>query len=122
MRDLFPPVMRLAQLQAEPLDRLTLQGAIEELVAADLQPTPALESLMGALQLPKPRWLKPAKVDPSQMPCAIFETTRGWGVLRGKTPQGQWVTEWFDQANHPSGRWRRSGRNPGAGGAARQSG
>lgn len=98
MRELFPPLMRLAQLQAEPLDRLTLQGAIEELGSADLQPTPALEALVAALQLPKPRWLSAAKVDPSQVPCVIFETTRGWGLLRGRNPQGQWVTEWFDSA------------------------
>ncbi len=99
MRDLFPPLMRLAQLQAEPLDRLALQGAIEEITAADLQPRPALEALLSAMQLPKPRWLSPSKVDPSQVPCAIFETSRGWGLLRGKTPQGQWVTEWFDPAS-----------------------
>lgn len=98
MRNLFPPLMRVAQLQAEPLDRLALQGAIEELADADLQSKTGLEALMAALQLPKPRWIPPAKIDPSQVPCAIFETTRGWGVLRGKTAQGQWVTEWFDQA------------------------
>jgi ATP-binding cassette subfamily C protein LapB len=97
MQRLFPLLLRLSQLQAEALDRLALQGAIEALADSGLAPAPALEALQASLQLPKPRWIRPSSLDPSMMPCLIYKDDVGWGLLRGQTPQGQWVTEWYEK-------------------------
>ena len=48
MQRLFPLLLRLSQLQAEALDRLALQGAIEALADSGLAPAPALEASSGA--------------------------------------------------------------------------
>lgn len=100
MQTLFPLLLRLSQLQGEPLDRLALQGELNRLAPLQLPAQEVIQTLQAALQLPKARWIKPSNVDLSATPCLMFKLDVGWRLLRGKTPQGEWVTEWFDSERH----------------------
>jgi ATP-binding cassette subfamily C protein LapB len=100
MKILFPLLMRLAQVQSEAVDRLALQSCVEQVDTAAqraaLAPREVVERLVATLQLPKPRWFKPASVDPAVCPCLIYREGRGWALLRGRTAQNEWLTETFD--------------------------
>ena len=105
MNPLVPLLMRLAQIQSEPVDRLALQAILDkpgslDLGPADIAPRRVIDDLVEALQLPKPRWIKGNSVDPSDCPCLIYRPDRGWALLRGRTAQNEWLTDSYDtQAN-----------------------
>jgi ATP-binding cassette subfamily C protein LapB len=100
MRQLLPLLLRLAQMQGEPVDRLALQGELDKLADAQLPAVDTLDALMAALRLRKPRWIPSRAVDPAVVPCLIHRSGEGWRLLRGKNAQGQWVTLWFDFDSH----------------------
>lgn len=98
-------LLRLAQLQSEAADRLALQGALEQLSAQEAvanrvaEPRAALAALTALLQLPTPRWQRADRLEPSACPCLVFEREGGWGLLRGRNAQNQWLCErWDEQA------------------------
>ena len=85
--NLLAALLRLAELQREPVDRLALQEAVQH-VCADDQNTPPKEKiarLTRHLGLKPVHWLKTA--DPSQVPALVHDPMYGWGVLVGKTPK-----------------------------------
>ncbi len=105
MNPCLPVLLRLAQLQSEPVDRLALQAVLEPHEGAPAQaalPREQLARWMSALQLPKPRWIAAASMDPSVGPCLIHQKEGGWGLLRGRTAQNAWLVEHFDASTQ---RW-----------------
>jgi ATP-binding cassette, subfamily C, bacterial LapB len=89
---------KLAQLQKQPLDRQALTALVRE--KAEVQsPQEAFQTLSDiALQMQWPvpkRWGKASRVGMTDLPCPVWSAAKGWGVLRGKTAQGQWLTEWL---------------------------
>ena len=112
---------RLAQLQAEAVDRVALHeaakaayedhgdsaagsaGAEEEVatlasaVAGTANPERAqaqLATVCRHLQVKPAQWL--SKPHASAVPALLHHPERGWGVLRGQNGQGQWVAEWLN--------------------------
>ena len=83
---------RLAQLQAEAVDRVALQEAAA--AAADQDPQTQLATVCRHLQVKPARWLPSA--DASAVPALLHRAESSWGILRGLNGQGQWVAEWFD--------------------------
>lgn len=101
MNILFPLLMRLAQIQSEPVDRLALQAAIEQIdkqeqTGESSSPRQFIEQVLQSLQLPKARFLKSSAVDPAACPCLIHRPDQGWALLRGRTAQNEWLTETYD--------------------------
>jgi ATP-binding cassette subfamily C protein LapB len=83
---------RLAQLQAEAVDRVALHEASK--AAADQDPPTQLATVCRHLQVKPARWLKTAEA--SAVPALLHRAESSWGILRGLNGQGQWVAEWFD--------------------------
>jgi ATP-binding cassette subfamily C protein LapB len=100
MGQVFPLLLRLAQMQGESLDRLALKGELDRLNGTALSATQTLNALHDALRLRKPRWIQSSDVDPAVVPCLMYNAGEGWRILRGKNAQGEWVTQWFDLASH----------------------
>jgi ATP-binding cassette subfamily C protein LapB len=96
-------LLRLAELQREPVDRLALQEAVQHVQAAGasgVEPssqTPAqqITRLTRHLGLKSAHWLKAA--DPSQVPALVHCPIDGWGVLVGQNAQQQWVVLRWDE-------------------------
>lgn len=92
MNPLLLALARLAQLQSEAVDRISLSEAAN---AADGQdPQTQLSTVCRHLQVKPAKWLK--SPDPSAVPAMLHHDDRGWGILRGMNSQGQWVGEWPD--------------------------
>jgi ATP-binding cassette subfamily C protein LapB len=106
---------RLAQLQAESLDRVALHEActaalesaersgsdeasspVANALATD--PQAQLATVCRHLQVKPAVWL--ARPDASSVPALLHHRNRGWGILRGQNGQGQWVSEWVDTQAH----------------------
>ena len=95
---------RLAQLQHETIDRLALQEAAQAAqsrLSADAREQ--LNTVTKHLQVPAARWLNAP--DAAKVPALLHSGSTqmndgSWGVLRGRNAQGQWVSEWWDPANH----------------------
>jgi ATP-binding cassette subfamily C protein LapB len=100
---LLPCLARLAQLQHETVDRLALQEATATALARPAnEPQKQLKTVAEHLQVSAARWLDAP--DAAQVPVLVF-AGRGlqagqWGVLRGKSASGQWVSEWWDAAGN----------------------
>jgi ATP-binding cassette subfamily C protein LapB len=92
VKTLLLTLARLAQLQAEAVDRIALHEAAK---AADGQdPQTQLGTVCRHLQVKEAKWLKTP--DASAVPAMLHDAERGWGLLRGLNAQGQWVGEWPD--------------------------
>ena len=93
MTRLLAALLRLAELQREPVDRLALQEAVQHVQAENenesdsLAPTQQITRLTRHLGLKPARWLKTA--DPSQVPALVHDPIDGWGVLVGQNAQQQ---------------------------------
>lgn len=98
MDSLLSALTRLAQLQAEPLDRLALHEAVEEARHLTDAPLAQVNAMARLLRVRAPRWLKAP--DPAAIPALLHQTGRGWGLLRGLNAQGQWIVERFDSERH----------------------
>ncbi|CAN1567049.1 SunT ABC-type bacteriocin/lantibiotic exporters, contain an N-terminal double-glycine peptidase domain [Burkholderiaceae bacterium] len=95
--ELLASLMRLAQLQGQAVDRVALHSSVSGLDDALLaDPHKSLAALVSVLQLPALKWLTDEKLIRHGMPCLIFRDGVGYGLLRGQTAQGEWLTEWFD--------------------------
>jgi ATP-binding cassette subfamily C protein LapB len=90
-------LLRLAELQREPMDRLALQEAVQHVLAQGdaLPPVAQIKALTRHLGLAPARWLKAA--DPSQVPALVHDPMDGWGVLVGQNAQQQWVVLRWDE-------------------------
>lgn len=86
-------LVRLAQLQGEAVDRVAMDEAAQA-AGEEEDPVAQLTTVARHLQVKSPEWLKVP--DPSAMPLVINDATRGWGILRGVSGRGEWVSEWFD--------------------------
>jgi ATP-binding cassette subfamily C protein LapB len=90
-------LMRIAQLQQNPIDRNALMQAIDEVSKSS--PTKVKQTLgkiTRILMLPSPRWQR--KPDPDNMPLLAHHTTTGWFIVRGQNAHEQWVIEtWSDE-------------------------
>jgi ATP-binding cassette subfamily C protein LapB len=90
---------RLAQLQAEAVDRVALHEASKAAQEgpdeqAPQSPQDQLATVCRHLQVKAAKWLD--SPDASTVPALLHHAQRGWGILRGQNGQGQWVAEWVD--------------------------
>ncbi len=94
---LLAALLRLAELQREPVDRLALQEAVQHVhaQAGTQAPVAQIKALTRHLGLANARWLKVA--DPSQVPALVHDPMDGWGVLVGQNAQKQWVVLRWDE-------------------------
>ena len=92
MSTLFFSLAKLAQLQGEAVDRVALQEATA--AAAGQQPHAQIDTVCRHLQVKPAQWLQTP--DACALPALLYQTQRGWGLLRGLNAQGQWVAEWVD--------------------------
>lgn len=101
---LLPSLLRLAQLQRQPVNRLALQEAVS---SAQKTTTPSadaaalLQHITDHLGLSAARWMRQA--DPARMPALVYRIGAGWSVLLGRNASGQWVLQqWVAEEN----RWQ----------------
>ncbi|AXS80352.1 ATP-binding cassette domain-containing protein [Dechloromonas sp. HYN0024] len=97
---LLVSLLRLAQIQMQPVDRLGLQAAVNDLDGATLSPEATVLTLMKTMSLPRPKLIAGAQFDPTQLPALLFSPDKGWGVLKGQNALGKWISEWFDGENN----------------------
>lgn len=93
-------LLKLAQLQADAVDRLALQALLEKIPAAEkMPPLEILDVVADGLLVKRATQIEaPSDVD---TPALIFDTYLGnWGILRGKNAQGLWISDWFDGKSH----------------------
>ena len=96
-QQLYACLMRLAQLQGQAVDRVAVHSAVTSIAEAVVSdPQKALDAVVKTLQLPALKWLTDEKLLRSNLPCLIFKEGEGYGLLRGQTGQGEWLTEWLD--------------------------
>jgi ATP-binding cassette subfamily C protein LapB len=101
MKALFQLLMRLARLQAEPVDRLAIQAALTDSVspehnATESPPIEAIDNFVAILQLPEAYRIEAQSVEPTDCPCLIYSPDRGWGLLTTQTPRKEWLVETYD--------------------------
>ncbi len=92
VKNLLLTLARLAQLQAESIDRVALHEATT--AANGQEPQDQLATVCRHLQVKPAQWL--SEPDASALPALLHHGVRGWGLLRGLNGQGQWVGEWPD--------------------------
>jgi ATP-binding cassette subfamily C protein LapB len=84
-------LLRIAQLQMQPLDRNALNEAVTTASQMHAEPHLLLARMARLLHLPKPKWLR--QPDPAAMPLLAHHDQMGWLVLRGLNAQQEWVVE-----------------------------
>lgn len=85
-------LMRLALLQREAVDRLSIQDAIAG-TSGDGNERARLLSITRRLHVAPARWQ--SGPDMTNVPALAYDATGGyWGILRGRDAQGAWVSEW----------------------------
>lgn len=92
---LMMSIMRIAQLQKTPIDRLALKEVISDL---DLSKTykAQIKTVIKSLFLPKEHWI--SQPDPAKTPLLMFDKNKQqWGVLKALNAKNQWVVEWWDE-------------------------
>jgi ATP-binding cassette subfamily C protein LapB len=98
VNNLLYTLLRLAQIQGEAVDRLALQDAVQpagQTPSADAgSAREQLKAVTRQLQIKSAQWLK--EPDESSVPALLYDTSKGWGILRGRNGQGVWIGEWFD--------------------------
>ena len=85
-------VVRIAQLQQNPIDRSALLQAVADVKR--LRPRSVkqtINTLARVLFVPQPRWLR--KPDPANMPLLAHHPMVGWFVVRGQNAHGKWIIE-----------------------------
>ena len=89
-------VVRIAQLQQNPIDRSALLQAVADVKR--LRPRSVkqtINTLARVLFVPQPRWLR--KPDPANMPLLAHHPMVGWFVVRGQNDHGKWIIEtWIE--------------------------
>ena len=91
---LLMSIMRIAQLQKTPIDRLALKETVSDVESIKNYKT-QLKTIFKSLHLPKERWIN--KPDPAKTPLLMFDKGKQhWGVLKAMNSKNQWVVEWWD--------------------------
>lgn len=91
---LLASLLRLAELQRQPVNRLALQDAVDtafQLTDAPQTPVERIAHITERMGLPKARWLHGP--DPAQVPALVHEQHKGWSVLLGRHATGAWVVQ-----------------------------
>lgn len=89
-------LLRIAQLQQNPVDRHALMQAIDEVSKSSPRHVKqALGQITRILMLPAPLWQR--KPDPANMPLLAHHPSSGWFVLRGQNAHAQWVIETWSE-------------------------
>ncbi len=89
---LIASIARIAQLQNQSIDNVSLQEATE--THKDINdPRKQLAAITHSLTLTGEKWIK--NPDQSKLPI-LYWADNLWGVLRGKNAKGDWVFESFD--------------------------
>ncbi len=89
-------LMRIAQLQQNPVDRTAVMQAIADVKRKrpkNVKQT--VGAICRAMMLPLPRWQR--KPDPANMPLLAHHPSTGWFVLRGQNAHEKWVIESWDE-------------------------
>ncbi len=97
---LVTALMRIAVLQRESLDPLSLRDAVNQAPETD-SPETKLLGITKALGLSRPRWQN--KPDASRVPMLILDQQGNWGALIGQNELGAWSVEFFDEKEN---KWR----------------
>jgi len=95
-QQLLACILRLSQIQGQPIDKLQIQTAIENIDSDEFSEKKIISNIASFMRLPKPTWISSSDVDEALMPALISIKNKGWGLLRGKNGQGFWVAEFFD--------------------------
>jgi len=98
MNQLTVCVLRLSQLQGQPIDRLAVNQILESHRARNLKPKKLLETLLSQLQMPAANWLP--EVKPENTPALLWRDEQGWAILRGLNASQQWVIESIDPTDN----------------------
>ena len=90
-------LVRIAQLQQNPIDRSALLQAVADVKQhkpKNVKQT--VNTLASVLMVPQPRWLP--KPDPANMPLLAHNPLVGWFVVRGQNAHGKWIIEtWAEE-------------------------
>lgn len=89
-------VVRIAQLQQNPIDRSALLQAVADVKR--LRPRSVrqtINTLARVLFVPQPRWMR--KPDPANMPLLAHHPMVGWFVVRGQNAHGKWIIETWEE-------------------------
>lgn len=97
MTQLASCLLRLSQLQSQPIDRLALTQTLQDIQSQKLPPAGLINALLKLLQMPQPVWL--VEVRPEHAPLLLWHEEQGWAILRGANASGQWVIESIDPLN-----------------------
>ena len=92
MQSLPACLVRIAQLQQNPIDRSALLQAVSDVKQRKPKNVKqTINTLSGLLMVPQPRWLR--KPDPANMPLLAHNPMVGWFVVRGQNAHGKWIIE-----------------------------
>ena len=80
-------LMRIAQLQMQPLDRNALQEAVASSSKLHTEPRPLLKQMAHLMHLPKPRWVRQTAHDHLRYVFA-HDSKHGFGQRPQQTAQG----------------------------------
>jgi ATP-binding cassette subfamily C protein LapB len=85
-------LVRIAQLQQNPIDRTALFQALADVKKRKPRNVKqTVEIFTQVLMVPKPRWQK--QPDPSNMPLLGHHPLVGWFVVKGQNAQGKWIID-----------------------------
>ena len=88
-------LIRLAQLQREPVDKTALQEAITS-AQIETNAVAQISHIAQSLQTPKPQFFN--QPDLTKLPAILVTENGHWDIIRGQNSQGKWVCESFNQA------------------------
>lgn len=90
-------LVRIAQLQQNPIDRSALLQAVADVrQRKPKSPRQTVQALARILMVPPPRWAR--KPDPANMPLLGHHPLMGWFVVRGQNAHKRWVIEaWSEE-------------------------
>ncbi len=99
MNQLAACILRLSQLQGQPIDHLAVTQILQDLESSNLQPKKLLERLCRRLQIPATVWI--SQVQPEHAPTLLWHQKQNtWSILRGLNATEQWVIESIDPATN----------------------
>ena len=89
-------LVRIAQLQQNPIDRSALLQAVADVKQRKPKNVKqTVNTLARVLMVPQPRWLR--KPDPANMPLLAHNPLVGWFVVRGQNAHEKWIIEtWLE--------------------------
>jgi len=89
-------LVRIAQLQQNPIDRSALLQAVADVrQRKPKSPRQTVQALTRILMVPPPRWAR--KPDPANMPLLGHHPLMGWFVVRGQNAHKRWVIETWSE-------------------------